>query len=120
MTYLATQMNATGIVDEDAASLQIVPVSTSNPDFFPYIEKIHFSVYKAAVGGTGICTIQTDHGDVIWKISVDGIKDVVVDWGEVGLRVGGKDANLGIQAVLSGAGTQASVSIGIAGHYDRR
>jgi len=116
------QENAIGIVEEDNASLELIP-TTHGPrqtpyDLYLYIEKITFSVYKAAIGGGGICNIQTDEGDVVWTINVDGIKDFTVDWGEEGVKVG-TDMDPGLQAVVSGADTQASVSVGITAHYNR-
>jgi len=120
--YEYPQVNATGIVEEDAASLQLIP-TTHGPrqvsyDLYLYIEKISFSIYKAAIGGAGICTIQTNEGDVVWTINVDGIKDFPVDWGDEGVRVSDtKDP--GLQAVVSGADTQGSISVGIVGHYSR-
>lgn len=116
------QQNATGIVEEDAASLQLIP-TTHGPrevsyDLYLYIEKISFSVYKAAIGGGGICTIQTNEGDVVWTLNVDGVKDVTVGWEDEGVKVSDtKDP--GLQAVVSGGDTQASVSVGIAAHYNR-
>lgn len=116
------QLNATGIVDEDNASLQIIPathgLAGSKYDLYLYVEKIVFSVYKAAVGGAGICTIQSNEADIIWTINVDGIKDVTIDWEDEGVKVG-TVKDIGLQAVLSGADTQASVSIGVTAHYNR-
>lgn len=125
MTFLNEylQHNATGVVSEESASLQIIPATHGlkgdKYDLYLYVEKIHFSVYKAAIGGGGICTIQTNDADHVWTIDVDGIKDVVVDWENEGVKVSDvKDP--GLQAVLSGADTQASVSIGIVAHYNRK
>ncbi len=116
------QENASGIVEEDAASLQLIPIlhgARQTPyDLYLYIEKISFSVYKAAGGGGGICTIQSNEGEVVWTINVDGVKDFVIDWGEEGVKVG-TEMDPGLQAVVSGAGTQGSVSVGITAHYNR-
>jgi len=116
------QHNATGIVSEDEASLQIIPVKHGIREhpygLYLYIEKIHFSVFKAAIGGNGICTMQSNLGDVVWTINVDGVKDITVSWEDEGIKVSDiKDP--GLQAVLSGADTQASVSIGITAHFSR-
>lgn len=116
------QINAAGVVDEDAASLQLIPnvhgTRGDKFDMYLYVEKISFSVYKPAIGSGGICTIQSNEGDHVWTINVDGVKDPVIDWGTEGVKVGSeKDA--GLQAVLSGADTQASVSIGVTAHYNR-
>ena len=116
------QHNAKGIVEEDNASLQIIPIlhgtRQTKYDLYLYIEKIHFSVYKAAIGGGGICTLQTNAGTHVWTINVDGVKDFTIDWGEEGVKVG-TEMDPGLQAVVSGADTQASVSVGITAHYNR-
>lgn len=116
------QINATGVVEEDAASLQIIPnvhgTRGDKFDMYLYVEKISFSVHKAAIGGNGVCTIQSNEGDHVWTISVDAITNFTIDWGTEGVKVGSeKDA--GLQAVVSGAGTQGSVSIGVTAHYNR-
>jgi len=111
--------NASGIVEEENASLQIIESSSRNAGLYLYVEKINISVFKAAVGGNGILTIQTDDADWMWSIDVDSVKDFSVDWGEAGVKVSDL-VNEGLQAILSGADTQASVSVGITAHYDRR
>jgi len=112
-----SQANGIGTVSEEAASLEIVP--KQNGELYPYIEKITFSVWKAAVSGAGICQIKTvEGGDVIWTIDVSTVKDEVVDWGPEGVKVSDVKGD-GLQAVVSGGGTQASVSIGITAHYDK-
>lgn len=111
--------NASGIVEEDAASLQLIESTSESADLYLYIEKINISVYKAAFGGSGILTIQTDNADWMWTTNVDGVKDFCVDWGEAGVKVS-DEANQGLQAFVAEAGTQASVSVGITAHYDRR
>lgn len=116
------QENAVGTVDEENASLQLIPVlhgTRQTPyDLYLYIEKLSFSVHKAAIGGAGICTIQTNEGAVVWRINVDGVNNFGIDWGEEGVKVG-TEMDPGLQAVVSGAGTQGSVSIGITAHYNR-
>ena len=116
------QENAAGTVEEDAASLQLIPVlhgTRQTPyDLYLYIEKLTFSVSKAAIGGTGICTIQTNEGVVVWTISTGAVTNFTIDWGEEGVKVG-TEMDPGLQAVVSGADTQASVSVGITAHYNR-
>lgn len=116
------QENAVGTVEEAAASLQLIPVlhglRQTPYEQYLYIEKISFSVHKAAIGGAGVCTVQTNEGAVVWTINADGVKDFTIDWGEEGVKVG-TEMDPGLQAVVSGAGTQASVSVGITAHYDR-
>jgi len=112
--------NASGIVEEENASLQLIdPTNKNAAGLYLYIEKINISVYKAAVGGNGLLTIQTDDADWVWSVDTDTVKDFPIDWGEAGVKVSTM-ANPGLQAFVSGADTQASVSVGITAHYDRR
>jgi hypothetical protein len=102
-----------GTVTEDDASLELIAQATT--DLYMYVEKLSFSVYKAAIGGGGILELKDTDGEIWWAINVDGVKEVNLDWGDVGIKMRNVK-NLGLRAVLSGAGTQASVSIGISGH----
>lgn len=112
--------NASGIVEEENASLQLIDASNLHAaGLYLYIEKINISVYQAAFGGAGILTIQTDDADWVWSVDVSSVKDFPIDWGEAGVKVSDV-TNPGLQAFVSGAGTQASVSVGITAHYDRR
>ena len=112
--------NASGIVTEDAASLQLIDATNLNAaGLFLYIEKINISVFKAAVGGNGLLTIQTDDAEWVWHTDTDSVKDFAIDWSEAGVKIGTL-TNPGLQAFVSGADTQASVSVGITAHYDRR
>jgi len=113
------QANAFGIVSHDEAMLQIVPVVTRHATLYLYVEKIQFSVYKPAIGGFGILTIQTNDGDEVWAINTDEVGKSEVDWGELGAKISDTE-NIGLQAVLSGADTQASVAVGITCHYVRK
>ena len=105
---------AVGTVTEDDASLELVAAGAVT-NLYRYIEKLSFSVYKAAIGGGGILEIRDTDGNIFWTINVDAVKDIHLDWGEEGVKVSNVK-NLGLEAVLSGAGTQASVSIGVSGH----
>ena len=102
-----------GTVSEDNASLELVAAAVTN--LYRYVEKLTFSVSKAAIGGGGILEIRDTDGIIFWTINVDAVKDIPLDWGEEGVKVGTLK-NLGLEAVLSGAGTQATVSIGVTGH----
>ena len=115
--YEYPQANAIGAVTEDEASIEILP-DTKN-ELYLYVERIAISVYKAAIGGNGILQIKESDGDkVVWTTNVDGIKDVSIDLGDEGAKASDNQGT-GLIAVLSGADTQASVSIGITGHYNR-
>lgn len=86
----------------------------ANPGSEQYVvyDKLHISVFKAAdTGGLGggILEIKDTVGTVLHTFNVDEVKEISVNLGtEEGHKIG---PNLGLQAVLSGAGTQASVSI---------
>ena len=112
--------NASGIVTEEAACLQLIDATNKHAaGLYLYIEKINISVYVAAVGGAGLLTIQTDDAAWAWTMDTDSVKDFPIDWGEAGVKIGTL-TNPGLQAFVSGADTQASVSVGITAHYDRR
>lgn len=112
--------NASGIVKEESASLQLIDATNKHAaGLFLYIEKINISVYVAAVGGAGLLTIQTDDAEWVWHTDTDSVKDFAINWGEAGVKIGTL-TNPGLQAFVSGADTQASVSVGITAHYDRR
>ena len=113
-------VNTTEIVSEESASLEIIAPVTTRPwsTHYLYIDKLMFSVFKAATGGAGICEIKSAlDGEVIWTVDVSTVKDFVFDWGEAGLR-SSTTTGEGIQVVVSGGGTQASVSVGIEAHYE--
>ena len=98
------------LTDEDI-SADIVPVCTD--DMYVYIDRIELSVYKAASSLDGILEILDSDGVWIWTINVGSVKERSFEFGNEGLRTG---KNIGLQALLSGASTQASVSIGIVYH----
>jgi len=111
-----TEVTGTGIVEEDAASLEIVSPDTGTTDVYLYIEKMYFSVFKAAAGGGGILEIKDTDGEVFFTVNVDAIKDVPFDFGEEGIRIS-DTKNVGLQAVVSGAATQASASVAVICHF---
>lgn len=111
--YEYSQVNKTGIVDNDTDA-HIDLVANPGSTMFVYIERLSLSVFVAAAGGGGIAEVRDTDGNIIKTINVDGVKDVVFDWGDEGLKVG---PNVGIQVSVSGAQTkQASVSVALAGH----
>jgi len=113
--------NAFGEVNQDAASLEIIAPATTRPwsTHYLYIDKIMFSVYKAASGGAGIFQVKTaTSGDVIWTVDASSVKDgPPIDFGEAGVRASAVLGE-GLQIVVSGGGEQASVSVGIEAHYE--
>ena len=110
--YDYPRVNAVGQITNDSATLDLVPAVGA--DLYLFAERIVFSVYEASEGGGGICEVKDTDGDVIYTISVDGIKDITLDFGEEGIEVG---KGVGLQAVLSGGVVkQASVSIAYRGH----
>lgn len=105
-----------GVVDNEEASLDLVPIVGEG--MYLYLEELNYSVYKAAVGGDGILEIKDTNGIVKWAINVDGVKEDTISFGGEGVLIG---ENVGLQAIVSGAGTvQASVSVGFKGHLSMR
>jgi hypothetical protein len=114
--YEYPQISATGQVTNDSASLEVV----SSPGSVTYltIERVNFSVFEAASGGGGICELKDTDGVVLYTFNVDGIKDIHLNFGDEGLKIG---PDKGLQFVVSGASTkQASVSIAFNGHTSFR
>ena len=109
------QLGATAILSNDDASVDVIP----NPEqgMYLYVEKMNVSVYESAIGGGGILELVDTDGDVFYRTNVDGIKDLFLDFGREGIRVG-VIRDLGLQGILSGADTQASVSLAIVAHLD--
>ena len=113
VTSKYTQLSGTAILTHDNAAGNIIPNPKQN--LYLYIEKLVISVYEAAIGGDGVLEISDTSGNVFWRLNVDGVKDFELDFGTWGKKVS-EDINVGMQAMLSGAGTQASVSIAIMAH----
>jgi len=108
-----------GLVEDTSASVDLCSIPEYTPEMYLYLEKLNFSVSKASVGGDGVCEIKDDRGNVIWSIATDVVKDVPLDFGGDGVKVNDQPVTL-IQGVVSGADTQATVSISITAHMDRR
>ena len=83
-------------------------------NMYLYVDRIVLSVYEAADGG-GILQILDSDGGTIWKTNVDGIKDLVIPFGDKGTKIG---MNQGAQAILVGASLQASVCLSLEYHTD--
>ena len=115
VTSKYTQLNGCNILTHDNAADDIIPNPKQN--LYLYIEKLIVSVYEASVGGEGILEISDTKGNVFWRLNVDGVKDFELDFGSWGKKVS-NDINVGMQAMLSGANTQASVSIAVMAHLD--
>lgn len=109
------QLANVAVITHDDASVDIIP----NPEqgLYLYVEKAIISVYEAAIGGGGILELLDTDGDPFYRLNVDGVKDLLLDFGAEGVKVGSV-INLGLQAMLSGADTQASVSLAITAHLD--
>ena len=115
VTSKYTQLIGVKILDHDNASSIIIP--DPKQDLYLYVEKIVLSVYEAAVGGEGVLEILDTEGVPFWRINVDGVKDFELDFGSKGKKIS-TATDIGVQAMLSGANTQASVSIAIMAHLD--
>jgi len=85
---------------------------TCADDLYFRVKEIHLCVYEASTGD-GILEILDSEGGFVWKTYVDVKKDLSIPFGKKGVKVG---QNTGIQAVLSGAITQASVSLCVIAH----
>jgi len=88
------QLNGHTILTNDDASENIIPKLTDQTnavrtlisnhmkqtkDFYLYLEKGKISVYKAAEGSGGILELTDTNGEIIDRINVDGVKDIVFD-----------------------------------------
>jgi len=107
-----------GYVDEENASAELFTVPVYDPDMYFYLEKLDFSVSKAAIGGEGVCQVKDTRGNVVWEINVDVVKDVPIDFSPDGVKLNDQPVE-GLTAVVSGALTQATVSVAVVGHLDR-
>lgn len=110
--YEYGQFSGAGDVNNERGAVELV----ANPGAgqYLYVEKIHISVYRAAAGGGGLVQVLDTSGTPIWAVSADGVKDLTMDFGDEGLRIG---PALGLQAVSGGAnGDQASANVGVIAH----
>ena len=110
--YEYPQVNATGEVSNDAGSLDLV----SNPGsvLYLYLDRLNISVFRAASGGGGYVRVQDTDGSHVWTVNADGVKDVSLNWGDEGLKLG---PGVGLQVVTAGAQSdQASASVSVAAH----
>ena len=112
---LYPQVTGHGEVNNDASSLTVI--AAQHPGYYLYLDKLQVSVVEAASGGGGQCVIQDTEGGEYYKFNVDGVKDITIDYGLKGAKVTTKNAE--IQAVLSGAATQATVYVVASGHYSK-
>lgn len=114
--YEYPQVNCVGEVTNDSANLDLVAVQGST--MYIYIENINFSVYEAAIGTGGKFRLQDTLGNIIYSVNTDSVKDIPLNFGEEGIKIG---PGVGIQAIVYGAGvTQASVSVALSGHLSFR
>jgi hypothetical protein len=110
------QVNFAEEVTNDSASADLV----SNPGetMYVYLERAVISVFQAASGGGGYVRLQDTDGNNIHTINADGVKDVTLDFGTEGIRLG---PNVGLQLITAGAQSkQASASISGSGHLSFR
>lgn len=105
-------VSAASEVDNSSGSATLV--EAPGPTLYLWIERLNISVSKAATGGGGEVIVQTTAGTVIYRVNADGVKDVPLNWGDEGLRVG---PGVGLQAVTANAqGNQATASVAVSGH----
>lgn len=113
MSKHSEEKTSSARLTDDNISALIVPESTD--DMYLYIDRIELSVYKAASNLDGILQLLDSDGGWVWTTSVGSVKERQFEFGNDGLRVG---KSTGCQALLSGATTQASVSLAIVYHLD--
>jgi len=111
MATAYTQLNGYAFVDDDNASARVI--ETKDLNLYFYVEKIVVSVYKAAEGSGGILEFADAVGTVFYRTNVDGVRDLPLDFGMEGIKVG---KTSGIHVLLSGADKQASVAVLMTGH----
>jgi len=111
------QLGGHAILDDNTMSNTIIANPRQN--MYSYVEIIDLSVYEAAEGGGGILEIADTNGNVFRRYNTDGVKDIYVNYGKKGIKLS-DDKDVGVQVLLSGALTQASVSIAIRIHLDNK
>ncbi len=99
------------LTDSNISAPNLIPATADDTDLT--IDKIMISVYEAAIEEGGLLEILDSNGVNIWTVNVSSIKEPEFNFGERGLIVG---KNVGAQAFLSGASTQASVSLAVVYH----
>lgn len=114
--YDYPQIERSGSVDNDSARYLFRTATDISEGWHIFVETIHISVYEAAIGGGGILEIRDiEGGDVfLYKMNVDGVKDITLNFGDAGIRTGTNGMG---EIILHGAETkQASASIHWTGH----
>lgn len=110
--YQYPQLNIVGDVDNEDGNIDLVAVQPS--DLYIFIEKLTFSVYDKALDSGGKFRVQDTLGNYIYTVNADATKDISLNFGNEGLRIG---PGVGIQAIVYGANvTNASVSVALIGH----
>ena len=113
MSKHSDEFTASTILTDDDVSSALIPAATD--DMYLYIDRIEVAVYVASAESTGILELLDSTGNWAWRMSVGAIKERSFEFGNDGLRVG---KTTGLQALLSGAATQASVSLAVVWHLD--
>ena len=113
MSKFLEEYTNTAKLTDDNISAQIVAAATD--EMYLYIDRIEASVYKAASSLDGILELLDSDGGWVWTMNVGTVKERQFEFGNEGLRVG---KATGLQALLSSASTQASVSLSIVWHLD--
>jgi hypothetical protein len=111
MSIYREEITASAKLTDDNVSGQLV--SDCADGMYMFIDRIEVSVYKASSSVDGILEILDSAGNWVWTLNVGSVKERQFEFGNEGLNVG---MNTGIQALLSGASTQASVSIAVIYH----
>jgi len=113
MSKVSEEYTNSARLTDNNVSASIVPAATD--EMYLYIDRIEVSVYKAASSTDGILELLDSDGGWVWTMNVGAVKERQFEFGNEGLRVG---KATGLQALLSEASTQASVSLAIVWHLD--
>lgn len=113
MSKHSEEITVSAKLTDSEISANMAPDATD--EMYMYVDRIELSIFKAASSLDGILEVLDSNGDWVWTFNVGAVKDVTREFGNDGLRVG---RSTGLQALLSGASTQASVSLAVVYHLD--
>ena len=109
-------LSGSAILTDDDSSATLI---TNTQNLYTYLDKVNISVYKASRGGAGVLEIATHDGTVVYRVSTSKVENITLDFGEGGLKVG-TEKNTGLQALVSGSTTQASLSVAVSCHLENK
>lgn len=116
--FATPQLTASVIVDNDYASRDLVtePDQVNTGGQYLYMEKLMVSIVEPS-HGNGVLELRDSRGLVKWRTNTDGVKDLNLNFGRIGMYMG---QNTGLKAVVSGSGgEQANVSVMFMGYRSK-